>query len=196
MAYFEGGLRDLGPVPPALISPLSAQVGQSVDWVARDPRFTTQYDDLQNIVLRFPDLYPEHHAPATYTAQWDRWADLVDPIIAHVSRLYGVGGYGTAKILLSRLASGGQIPRHIDENPASIAPSKLHVPLVTDPVVTFTIGSTTYHLAEGRAYEVNNRLPHSVENPAAVARVHLIFEIYPLGGDVIGTNSAELLSGR
>lgn len=180
MAYLDGQLRDLGPAPEALLAPLIARVTRARGWVSRDPHFMSTLDDTAHIVLRFPDRYPAHHAPASYAAAWADWSNLVAPVIAHYAVGYGAEGGGIAKILLSRLAAGGSIATHVDENPASRTPHKIHLPLVTDPAITFTIGGMLYHLACGRAYEVNNMVPHSVENPSAVARIHLIFELYPL----------------
>ncbi len=191
MAHFDGRLRDWGPVPERLLSALVRQVESETDWVSGDPRFQTRHDDVDHIVLRFPERYPDHHAPARYTVAWPRWADLVAPIIAHFSAPYDIGGYGIAKILLSRLAPGGRIPEHRDENPASHVPSKLHVPLITDPAIGFTIGAVRHHLAYGRGYEINNMLPHAIDNDSEVARVHLIFEIYPLG---VGARRTDLAS--
>jgi hypothetical protein len=181
MAHFDGRLRDWGPTPEALLAPLVRRVRNETGWVSGDPRFQTRHADVGHIVLRFPEHYPDHHTPARYTAAWPSWAALVAPIVAHFSAPYDIGGYGIAKIMLSRLAPGGRIPEHRDENPASRFPSKLHVPLITDPAIGFTIGAIRYHLACGRGYEINNMLPHGIDNRSDIARIHLIFEIYPLG---------------
>ncbi|MGH3869891.1 MAG: aspartyl/asparaginyl beta-hydroxylase domain-containing protein, partial [Pseudonocardiaceae bacterium] len=74
-----------------------------------------------------------------------------------------------------------QVPPHVDSNPSSLVPHKVHVPLITNPNVTFVIDDERHHLAVGRAYEINNLLVHSVENAGDLDRVHFIFEIYPTG---------------
>lgn len=83
--------------------------------------------------------------------------------------------------MLSSLRAHAQVLPHVDANPSSLVPHKVHVPLITNPGVTFAIDGQRHHLALGRAYEINNLLMHSVENAGDLDRVHFIFEIYPTG---------------
>ena len=60
------------------------------------------------------------------------------------------------RVMLARMAPGGVIHPHRDENPAAKWPHKIHVPIVTNDDVTFYVDGTAYHFAEGEAVEVNN----------------------------------------
>ena len=82
------------------------------------------------------------------------------------------------RIMLARMAPGGVIHPHRDENPAAKWPHKIHVPLTTNDDVTFFVDGVSYHLAEGEAVEVNNMGVHAVQNRGSTDRIHLIFEYY------------------
>jgi hypothetical protein len=155
-------------------------------WVVDDSRFVASHPDSRHIVFRFPDSYPQSHLGASYTELWDDWAALLTPVIAAVGERYGFVEWGTSKIMLSSLRAHGQLPPHVDSNPSSLVPHKVHVPLVTNPGVTFVIEGKRYQLPAGRGYEINNLLIHAVENAGDVDRVHLIFEIYPVPAAATG----------
>lgn len=179
MAWFEGRIRDLGEVPGDAFEHLLSMLDTHCDdFIAGDGRFLSKHPDAKHVVLRFPDEYPRSHMPASYTERWPVWRDAVTPIIEHLAVRCGRRNYGLAKVLLSALAPGGTIGRHVDENPSSAIPQKIHVPLRTDPNVAFTIDGVAYYLEPGRAYEINNLLPHSVANRSSVERIHLVVEIY------------------
>jgi aspartyl/asparaginyl beta-hydroxylase (cupin superfamily) len=82
--------------------------------------------------------------------------------------------------MLARMAPGGVIHPHRDENPAAKWPHKIHVPLTTNDGVTFLVDGIGYRLPEGEAVEVNNMSVHGVENRGPTDRIHLIFEYYDL----------------
>ena len=75
---------------------------------------------------------------------------------------------------------GGSIQPHRDANPAAKWPHKIHVPLETNPGVSFVIDGVSHHLEVGEAAEVNNMGVHSVTNAGGTDRIHLIFEYYDL----------------
>ena len=56
---------------------------------------------------------------------------------------------------------------------------RLHVPLVTHKGVKFIIQRQTFFLEEGRLYDLNNAVVHSVVNESDVMRVHLLIDLMP-----------------
>ena len=84
------------------------------------------------------------------------------------------------RIMLARMAPGGVIHPHRDENPAAKWPHKIHVPLQTNADVDFYVDGVRYHFAESDVVEVNNMGVHAVENRGGSDRIHLIFEYYDL----------------
>jgi hypothetical protein len=45
--------------------------------------------------------------------------------------------------------------------------------------VIFTVFNKSVNLKEGICYELNNAIPHSVENNSADSRIHLIIDVLP-----------------
>jgi aspartyl/asparaginyl beta-hydroxylase (cupin superfamily) len=82
------------------------------------------------------------------------------------------------RVMLARMAPGGEIKPHRDANAAAKWPHKIHVPLHTNERVTFYVDGVGYRLPEGEAAEVNNMGVHAVKNDGDTDRIHLIFEYY------------------
>lgn len=182
MCDFDGDIRDLGPVPDALLAPLDRKLaGQPEAWAAADAgkpnRFAVFTNVARHIVFQFPDDLSSHRA-STYAPLWEEWSGAIAPLIAHATGAYGYAQGRTARIMLAELKAGGVIARHIDASKSAAVPHKIHVPVATNERVRFGIGDGDYRLERGRAYEVNNRRPHDVRNESAMARVHLIFDYF------------------
>lgn len=77
---------------------------------------------------------------------------------------------------LVRLKAGCGIAAHRDMNFSLTHSHRLHLPLITNDDVLFTVGNETRNLQEGRIYEINNRRVHSVANNGSEDRVHLILD--------------------
>jgi len=53
------------------------------------------------------------------------------------------------------------------------------VPITTNERVRFTVDGRPFKFEVGQAYEINNRLMHSVINKGANDRIHFIFDYVP-----------------
>ena len=111
---------------------------------------------------------------------WAAWRDLLEPVLAAATAPYGYRRGGYPRIMLARMAPGGVIHPHRDGNPSAKWPHKIHIPLQTNPQVTFEIDEVGYHFEEGEAVEVSNMAVHAVTNAGDTDRIHLIFEYYDL----------------
>lgn len=111
---------------------------------------------------------------------WAQWRSLLEPVLRQATESYGYRRGGYPRIMLARMAPGGVIHPHRDANPSAKWPHKIHVPLQTNPKVTFHVDGVGYHLPEGEAVEVNNMAVHAVGNGGDEDRIHLIFEYYDL----------------
>ena len=78
-----------------------------------------------------------------------------------------------------KLLPFSEILRHTDGGPILHYSRRVHIPIVTHPEITFTVMSDTQHFKEGGWYEINNQMPHSVNNPTEIERIHLIIDILP-----------------
>lgn len=111
---------------------------------------------------------------------WGEWRDLLEPVLQQATSTYQYKRGAYPRMMLARMAPGGVIHPHRDANPSAKWPHKIHVPLQTNPGVTFEIEGIGYHLGEGEAVEVNNMAVHAVSNRGETNRIHLIFEYYDL----------------
>lgn len=87
-------------------------------------------------------------------------------------------GY-VAKTTYAKLPAGKEITPHVDPGYYLSTVHRLHIPIITNDKVLFTVGGTTFHMEEGVLYELNNRLMHSVKNLGDSDRIHLIVDIIP-----------------
>lgn len=179
MSRFNGHIRNLDKIPSEMISSVVQKLAVSNHlWEVTNTKFSTTLPDVDHIIFKFSDNYPHSHLGASYKKHWNEWKDLLIPIIEKTMKSYGSVRLETSKIMFARLKPHGQIPKHVDANPSSRVPHKIHIPLVTNQDVLFYIEDVPYHLECGWAYELNNLLPHSVENNSDIERIHFIFDCY------------------
>jgi len=86
----------------------------------------------------------------------------------------GLGYFIRASLVM--LTAGSSIAEHRDMNFSLTHSHRVHLPLVTNDEVWFTVGGETINMREGQLVEVNNRRVHSVHNKGEKDRVHLILD--------------------
>ncbi len=82
------------------------------------------------------------------------------------------------RVQLAELPPFCQIPPHHDKNLLAVM-HRLHVPIVTHKDVIFMIDGGNYHLEAGNLYDLNNCVPHAVDNNSDVMRIHLLIDMVP-----------------
>lgn len=169
----------LGPVDAAALKAAVLAIPEAT-WDAENagkPNRFEALDRTRHIVFRFVDSVRDwrgsHDRPA-----WAEWQHLLEPVMRQAVAPYGYANGVFPRVMLARMAPGGEIKPHRDANAAAKWPHKIHVPLLTNAQVTFFIEGTGYHLPEGEAAEVNNMGVHAVKNDGDTDRIHLIFEYY------------------
>jgi hypothetical protein len=171
-------IRPLGPVNATQLTERVLATDEGA-WYA-DHRRQDEYEvhaETQSIILAFFSGWPE--VTVSHAQGWDGFADVAMPVIdALVARHYPPGGL-LLRIVLARLLPGKRIDLHYDRHPSFSIAHRIHVPLVTNPDVEFIVGTERLALRPHHAFELNNKLPHSVSNRGATARVHLIFDYAP-----------------
>jgi aspartyl/asparaginyl beta-hydroxylase len=173
---FTSGLRHLGPVDVAVLSTLVERLSEAA-WTQQMFRQETYsvHSRTRSIIFRFPTGGGRDHEE--YLA-WQLWKDMVLPVILEATKPYGYARGDFSSAMLASLPAHSSIDGHTDEGLHFARTHRVHVPLRTHPDVVMRIDGVPHHLALGHAYEVDNRLPHSVENPSAIDRVHLIFDYF------------------
>jgi hypothetical protein len=131
--------------------------------------------------LNGQDFSPNNDPTKTHEWEdvWNRWEHLVAPIIK--SAISGYDGCERAfvnKCLIPRMRPGTKILEHTDLARSFNFSHRIHVPIVTNPDVYFMIEDERCIMEEGNAYEINNKVLHSVENRGKETRIHLLFDIF------------------
>jgi hypothetical protein len=130
---------------------------------------------ISRFVSNFRDWRQSYDRPL-----WNDWREKLEPVLAAATTDYGYQRGAFPRVMLARMAPGGVIHPHRDENPAAKWPHKIHVPILTNQNVSFYVDGVGYQFAEGEAVEVNNMGLHAVENRGSTDRIHLIFEYYDI----------------
>lgn len=172
-------IRKLGTVDYAPLRDAVLAIPEEV-WNAQDTKKPNRFLEraaTRHIVFRFVsdlrDWRESYDGPL-----WDQFKSLLEPVIEEAAKPYGYTRGAFPRVMLARMAPGGVIHPHRDQNPAAKWPHKVHVPLQTNDKVTFWVDGKGYQLPEGEAVEVNNMAVHAVENRGTTDRIHLIFEYY------------------
>ena len=175
-------LRHLGKVDIAQLREAVLAIPESV-WDPKNQKKPNQrytaVNQAHHIVFRFITNNRDWRESADWPL-WQEWRERLLPVMEQATRPYGYVRAAYPRVMLARMASGAEIPPHVDANPAARWPHKIHVPLLTNPQVGFRIDGRIYHLPEGEAFEVNNLGIHAVRNNGTTDRIHLIFEYYDL----------------
>lgn len=84
------------------------------------------------------------------------------------------------RLQLARMTPGASIKRHSDTGGWAQRSHRVHVPLVGNDDVRFTVvhpsGEVIVPVDEGRVFELNNIYPHFVSNDGPHERVHLLID--------------------
>jgi hypothetical protein len=174
-------IRRLGPVDIGPLKTAVAAIPEAL-WDAENASKPNRFgalDATRHIIFRFVSNFRDWRESYDRPL-WGEWRPLLEPVLKAATQPYGYARGAFPRVMLARMAPGGVIHPHRDENPAAKWPHKIHVPLLTNPGVTFFVNRVPHHFAEGEAVEVNNMGLHAVENRGDTDRIHLIFEYYDL----------------
>jgi aspartyl/asparaginyl beta-hydroxylase (cupin superfamily) len=80
-------------------------------------------------------------------------------------------------VRLLRLAPGSEIKEHLDHSLSlDDAELRLHVPVQTNPDISFWLNNKVIPLRAGETWYQNDNQPHRVENNSDEFRVHMVFD--------------------
>ena len=172
-------VRLLGPVDVAAlrvqVARLSEKVWERENAVKENDFFC--FIHTRHIIFRF---IPLNNTGVCYYSRpiWKVWRRWLLPVMTQTAAAYGYVEPVYPKAMLARVAAGHGIDLHEDRGGMTSLVHKIHVPIETSPQATFTVGSDTFHLEAGSAYEVNNMAPHGAFNGGTRDRIHFIFEMF------------------
>lgn len=87
---------------------------------------------------------------------------------------------GKKAVRLMALAAGAEIKPHRDHGGSlEDGLARLHIPIVTDPAVVFTLDGEDVHFGAGATWYMNANCLHAVRNDSVRERVHLVLDCVP-----------------
>lgn len=171
---FEGNFRQLGNYD---VSALKQRILDLPDdqWIEHSlrqnafvaHRFTNTIPLLYNKDFRY--VNPTRHR------MYEAFEEEVGAIIEQTKNYFDQQGY-PLRIILARLRPTGVIKPHCDGGDSLLFAHRIHIPVITNDKVFFSVGSERRNLDEGEVWEINNARRHSVENTSYKHRVHLILD--------------------
>ena len=174
----DAKVRTLGPVnitelrAAVLALPAEAWVEDTL----RQDAFADVHMGTRSIIMLFIDLSVWPSIRVSKRKGWDYFSRQSQPLIEGiVAGHYKPGGI-VIRAMIANLIAGANIVPHKDTDPSFAVGHRIHVPLVTNAEVDFSVGGEVFHLEEGIAYELNNLEQHGVRNRSKVDRLHLIFD--------------------
>jgi hypothetical protein len=174
----ETPIRSLGYVDSAKLAARVTATDERA-WLT-DNRRQSEYEvhaETQSIILVFFNGWPR--VEVFHANGWDAFHDVAMPVIDEVvGKHYAPGGM-VLRVVLARLLPKRRIDLHWDNHPSFSVAHRVHVPLLTNPDVEFIVGTERIAAKPHHAFELNNKMPHSVYNGGDTARVHLIFDYAP-----------------
>ena len=176
----EKAIRNLGAVNCATLRQRVLALGEDI-WnedVLRQVKHRNVHSQTQSVILIFCDeKWPD--VTVSFRMGWRYLGDAAAPVMESIVAAHYPPGGRVLRAVMARLPAGAAIGLHKDEHPSFAASHRIHVPLVTNPKVSFMVGADHIATAEGIAFELNNALPHEVINAGDTPRIHFIFDYAP-----------------
>ena len=98
---------------------------------------------------------------------------LACPYVTEVMAAIGAV-WGRSRLM--GLGAGADVPPHIDSHYYWRTHWRIHIPVITNPGVTFTCGGETVHMAAGECWVFDSFKAHKVHNGGSEQRVHLVLD--------------------
>ena len=94
----------------------------------------------------------------------------------HMMEVLAAVGSVWGRARLMRITAGSTVPPHIDTNFYWRKHVRLHVPIVTNPQVSFHCAAQAVHMGAGECWVLDTFRSHHVRNDGPAARVHMVFD--------------------
>ena len=172
--------RELGPVPmePLLEAVRSLPASAWLENVQRQQDYDV-HRRTESVVLLFTDGEGWPDITVSREAGWDYLGDVALPLMESIIAAHYPPGGTVIRAMAAKLLPGEMITPHHDSHPSFHHGHRIHVPLITNPRVRFTIDGRPIPMRVGEAFEINNQRSHSVMNKGREARVNFIFDYVP-----------------
>jgi len=149
----------------------------------------TPHAEVEDIWLRFNDITPldgmadtienrqkflDQHESICYPA----WHELPEAqsVVHKLNTI--VKGFRIGRVLLTKLAPGKRIYKHVDSGDHARYYERFHVVIQATPGCLFIAGGETVTMRTGEVWWFQNQAEHEVVNNGTDDRIHLIVDIH------------------
>lgn len=170
----------IGDVPFSLDKLIEEVSNFDEEWkldTSRQDKLAT-HKDTEMFQLRFMDYWWEvgqgNLSKNINNLKNDKSQNTINSLYKYLEDLYD------AKVVrceIVKMHKHSSIPTHIDSGEFLYLGRRIHVPLVTNKDITFTVLNHSLNMQVGKWYDINNSLPHSVDNPTDTERIHIIIDL-------------------
>lgn len=140
-------------------------------WVPHPQKF--EGNEYVPLISPGGQMTNEFAGPMAMTAYLDRCPYMVE-VMAALGCVWG-------RSRLMGLGPGQGVPEHIDINYYWRTHVRVHIPIMTNPDVSFTCGGETANMAAGECWVVDTFQSHEVHNNGSEQRIHLVLDT--VGGE-------------
>jgi len=146
-----------------------------LDWekfVYRQQTFDV-HKHTQSVPLIFDEDFRINNP--TYLEDFDTCKNFLIKLKQKLKKTLGKGFI--IRALLVKLKNNSVISPHYDDGMSLNSCNRVHIPIITNHRVIFTVGEESKYLKAGEMWEINNsRKLHNVLNSSTKDRVHLIVD--------------------
>ncbi len=204
--YFNGQFKQLGLVDVTELKSIIDTISEE-QWCEHDKRQETfkVHSHTKTIPLIF-DADFRHKFPTVHPF-YEKFQHKLVPVMECIADYYKKQtlniknsrpnavrkGY-FARVILVKLAPNSAIAAHVDNGYSLSRCHRIHLPIVTNEKIEFTIDGVLNYLAEGQLTEINNRGMHGVKNLSDEVRIHFILDFVIPGEIVEDPTSGTLIA--
>ena len=134
------------------------------------------HQQTQALLLIYDDDF-RHYDP-TYLDIYSQFEDELKPLLDFIAENYQHDGY-VVRLIFAKLQARGKIPRHADREYSLLKCHRIHVPIISNDDVFFTVGGEKRVMHPGEMWEINNATFHAVDNQNDEDRIHMIIDWVP-----------------
>lgn len=135
----------------------------------------SQFESNEYVPLVTPSgIITNEFAGPMAPTRWLEQCPYLTEVLAALDCVWG-------RTRLMGLGAGASVPPHVDTNYYWRTHVRMHIPIITNPEVSFRCGEETIHMAPGECWVFDTFREHTVLNGGGEARVHLVADT--LGGE-------------
>ena len=134
------------------------------------------HGQTQALLLVYDDDF--RHCNPTTLDIYSQFENELKPLLDFIAEYFHHDGF-VVRLIFAKLQGHGKIPRHADRAYSLLKCHRIHIPIITNDQVFFTVGGEQKVMCPGEMWEINNATFHAVDNRGDEDRIHMIIDWVP-----------------